>query len=218
MSSETRQQTPVVIQEREADSTDSGIAGDSQSVSPHTHFPGVRLLSSSPWRDSVTSEGNIVSWPEIGIFFDIPQGAVPPKQVLNLTVWPCVGGPFVLPPGYKLASPVFIVGPAFKFIKDIQLSMAHFVKLQSRDDCQKMVFVSAPSTPQSDGGKGLGYHFKVFGRGVFHVNQPVGSLSLSHFCALGIAQEIREGDCMSQCSICFHSRLRPINDFKNGHT
>ncbi len=184
------------LQEEELDFSDSGIAGDSQTNSElcHPKFPGIRFLSDSPWRDSVTADGNTIVWAEIGISFDIPEGAVPPEESLNLTVWPCIKGPFVLPPGYDLASPVFIVGPEIKFHKEILLQMAHFVQLQSPDDCQRLTFLSAPPTPQSNKGEEPRYPFKVFKRAMFQVAQSVGSVELSHFCALAIGRETNAGN------------------------
>ncbi len=142
----------------------------------------------------MTSDGRKISWAEIGISFEIPEGAVPPEESLDLTVWPCTKGPFVLPPGYDLASPVFVIGPEIKFDKEILLQMAHFVQLQSHGDCQRMTFLSAPSTPRSYKGEEPGYHFKVFKGGVFQVDRSVGTVSLSHFCNLAIGRETSAGD------------------------
>ncbi len=177
---------------------ESAIAGDSQTHSGdlHPRFQGVHTLSSSPWHVSVTSEANKVQWDEIGVLFEIPKGAVPPDKVLNLTVWPCIKGPFVPPPGYQFASPVFIVvGPEFKFEKKVLLQLSHFIHLQSSDDCEKMVFLSARSTssqPTKDGN--LGYRFKVLEGGSFEVGRSVGTISLSHFCAVAAGKEINAGN------------------------
>lgn len=181
-----------ISREEELDSSDSGIVDHSQT---HSSFPGIVFLSGSPWNASMTSKAQTISWPEkIGISFDIPEGAVPPELQLNLSVWPCVSGPFVLPPGYELASPVFIVGPELKFAKEILLRMAHFIQLKSSNDCQRMAFLSAPSTPQFDEHRKPAYHFKVFKKGSFQANQSDGTVNLSHFCIMAIAKETNAGN------------------------
>ncbi len=176
---------------------ESAIAGDSQTHSGDLHplFRGVHTLSGSPWHVSVTSEAKKIQWDEIGVLFNIPEGAVPPGEVLNLTVWPCINGPFVPPPGYHFASPVFIVGPEFRFEKKILFQLSHFIQLQSSDDCEKMVFLSARSTSLSSKDGKMGYHFKVLEGGSFEVHQPVGTISLSHFCAVAVGKEINAGRC-----------------------
>ncbi len=175
----------------------SGIAGDLQTHSEdlHPRFREVRFLSGSPWCDLVASKAKKVHWDEIGVYFDIPEGAVPPNKLLNLTVWPCIKGPFVLPPGYQFASPVFIVGPEFKFEKKVLLQLSHFIQLLSSDDCEKMVFLSARSTssqPTKDGN--LGYRFKVLEGGSFEVGRSVGTISLSHFCAVAAGKKTNAGN------------------------
>ena len=173
-------------------SADSGIAVDSPNILEPTNpkFPGIHFVLGSPWHDSVTSKGNMVIWTEIGISFEIPEGAVPPEKQLNLTVWPCIKGPFILPPGYKLASPAFIIGPEFKFLKEIQLQMAHFVQLETPEDCQRMVFLSAPTTPCYNDKQQPEYHFRVSKkRGIFPLRQCVTTVTLDHFCVVAIGQK-----------------------------
>ncbi len=177
------------------DTADSGVTGDLQTHSEdlHPRFQGVHFLSGSPWCDSVSSKAKKILWDEIGVFLDIPEGAVPPDKVLNLTVWPCIQGPFVPPPGYQFASPVFIIGPQFKFEKKLLLQLSHFIRLQSSDDCEKMVFLSARSTSHFTKDGKLGYHFNLLEGGSFEVGRPVGSINLSHFCALAAGKEIAAG-------------------------
>ncbi len=56
----------------------------------------------------------MISWEEFGIAFDIPPGAVPEdREPLELTVRPCLAGPFNPPDGYKLTSPTYVISPAF---------------------------------------------------------------------------------------------------------
>ena len=76
--------------------------------------------------------------------FEIPPGAVPEGRQLDLTVWPCSSGPFHPPDGYELASPVFLISPSFDFSREIT---RHFLKLESEEDSERMVFLSAHPSP-----------------------------------------------------------------------
>ena len=145
----------------------------------------------------MTSDGRKISWDDIGIQFDIPAGAVPEERVLHLSVRPCLSGQFILPDGCNLASPVFMMLPQFEFRKEVTMSMVHFMDLQSEDECERMVFISAPSVPIDQDGKPE-YHFKVFKKGAFHIGQRYGSISLNHFCTLAIGMQDKG---MYRCTI-----------------
>ena len=117
--------------------------------------------------------------------FDIPPGAVPEGKELELSVWPCIKGPFQLPIGYELASPVFLISPSFQFSSSITLTMGHFSNLTTEEDCQRMVFLSAPTTPfvrETDNSRL--YRFRIFRKGVFSPRHEYGQVSLTHFCLL----------------------------------
>ena len=139
----------------------------------------------------MTSEGLEVSWEDIGIAFSIPQGAVPDNEELKLSVRPCLAGPFGLPLGYKLTSPVYIISPHFHFKKDIQLVIYHFANLKTDEDTENMSFLSAPSSPQSTGSR-LRYEFKSLKGGVFQKNESFGTISLRHFCAASTGSSSRK--------------------------
>ncbi len=139
----------------------------------------------------MTSEGMEISWEDIGIAFSIPPGAVPDDKLLQLTVRPCLTGPFEPPVGYELMSPTFIVSPAFDFVKDIQMIVYHFGVLESVDDCERMTFLSAPTTPVYEGSQPQ-YKFKPLRGGVFQRNQHLGTISLRHFCEIAAAQSNRK--------------------------
>ncbi len=153
-------------------------------------FPGIHFLG-TPWKETVTSEGMEISWEDIGIAFSIPPGAVPGDELLQLTVRPCLTGPFEPPVGYELTSPTFIVSPAFDFVKDIQLVVYHFVILESDNDCERMTFLSASTTPVYEGSQ-LQYKFKPLRGGVFQRSQHFGTISLRHFCEITTAQQSRK--------------------------
>ena len=141
-----------------------------------------------PWLASVTSEGKTLTWDEIGMEIDIPAGAVSEDRPLKLTVRPCLSGPFSLPEGYELVSPVYIITPAFDFNQDVQLSIVHYASLTCHEDCSSMAFMSA-KTSITPGGSDIVYNFKVLRRGVFHEGQQLGVIPLRHFCGIAIGKK-----------------------------
>ncbi|CAI8041713.1 hypothetical protein GBAR_LOCUS23152, partial [Geodia barretti] len=152
--------------------------------------PGIQFFG-GPWKQSVTSAGAHITWrEEIGVEFDIPPGAVPEGRELDLSVWPCFNGPFLLPDGYELASPVFLIPPTFEFSREITVTLWHFSNLETVEDSERMVFLSAPSTPHTkQAGKKPVYQFRVLGKGVFEPRRNYGQISLTHFCFGGIGRK-----------------------------
>ena len=128
--------------------------------------------------------------------FDIPPGAVPEGRELDLTVWPCSSGPFQPPDGYELASPVFLISPSFDFSREITLRMGHFSKLETEEDRERMVFLSAHPTPHSvvEGAREPVYHYqcRVLGEGVFRPHQQYGTVLLKHFCFVSSGRRKRK--------------------------
>ena len=152
-------------------------------------YPGIRFFG-SPWRQQVTSDGaHIREWgEEIGIEFYIPPGAIPQGKKLDLSVWPCSAGPFQLPEGYELASPVFLISPSFQFSHEVTLKMHHFYALETKEDCVDMAFLSSPATPSMQNDKQPVYKFRVLSKGVFEPSEEYGKVSLKHFCLAGLGK------------------------------
>ncbi len=61
------------------------------------------------------------------------------------------------------------------------MKLYHFVDLRSDDDCKRMTFLSAPSSPTYDGSQPQ-YKFKVLRGGIFSKNKSYGTIKLKHFC------------------------------------
>ncbi len=183
---------------------------ESYATTEDPQFPGIHFLG-TPWKETVTSDGWEISWEDIGIAFSIPPGAVPDGELLQLTVRPCLTGPFEPPAGYELMSPTYIISPAFDFVKDIKMVMYHFVVLESDNDCERMTFLSAPTTPVYEGSQPQ-YKFKPLGGGVFQRNQHFGTISLQHFCDMTIGRnslltpdkedEATISKCEFKCIVC----------------
>ena len=141
-----------------------------------------------PLLESVDSYGRYISWSDVGISISVPPDAIPNGEVVHIKVWPCLQGPFVLPVGYELVSPVYQVSPAFYFKKGVEVFVAHFAALQSDEDCDAMTFVSARSLPQSEHSYPE-YHFKDLKKGRFEKNTMTGRVTLNHFCKLAVARQ-----------------------------
>ena len=148
----------------------------------------------------MTSAGGQINWwQEIGVEFDIPPGAVPEDKELDLSVWPCIKGPFQLPNGYELASPVFLISPSFQFSSSITLTMGHFSNLATEEDCQRMVFLSAPTTSfvrKTDNSHW--FRFRIFRKGIFPPHHEYGQVSLTHFCLLASGRKRKKPNSSSR--------------------
>ena len=132
----------------------------------------------------VTTEGQAIKWEDIGVTIDIPPGAVSEQATTDVSVWPCLSGPFEIPDGIDLASPFYLAtahGPRFKFTQGIKLSLQHFINLKTPEDCKEMVFLSAPSTPSYTRSKPT-YLFREIQKGTFTVGSQVATIFAEHFC------------------------------------
>ena len=167
--------------------------------------PGICFLG-DPWKKNVGSDGGTISWKRIGLEINIPSGAVPQGKNLELQVRPCLSGPFDLPQGYQLASPVYLITPTFEFLKEVRLSIAHFAGLDSKSDCDSMTFISSSSKPSN--AAQAKYVFKLLSGGIFRKKEHHGVIYTKHFCLTGTAkqtkttndaetqQEARNGNCL----------------------
>jgi len=109
--------------------------------------------------ERVTSEGKTVAKEDVGVTVNVPSGAVAAGEEVGLTVRPCLLCPFILPEGYKQASPVYLIRASTDFLQDVRVSIEHFAGLQSKRDCDNMAFLFASTTPM-DGLNGPEYRFE----------------------------------------------------------
>jgi len=96
---------------------------------------------------------------DVGVTINVPSGAVAAGEEVELAVRPCLNGQFILPEGYKQASPVYLIRASTDFLQDVQVSIEHFADLQSKRDCDNMTFLFA-STTTMDGLNGPEYRFE----------------------------------------------------------
>ena len=110
---------------------------------------------------------------------------------------PCLSGPFFPPKGYQLASPVYLITPAFAFLKEVRLSIAHYAAVDSSSDCDSMTFISSPSSPKYT--PDARYKFKALSGSLFQRKEHHGVIFLKHFCHTAIARQTSaSGDTASQ--------------------
>ncbi len=134
----------------------------------------------------IGQDGKTISLIEdLGIIIDVPPGAIPDNHPDDVTVKinACISGPFELPDGYELASPVFHIEPGVKLAqKPVELSMVHFIDIGIEEHCSELRFISA-----SLEGKGT-IRFRHLDGGVFWPGRRIGKIALQHFCLIGIAR------------------------------
>ena len=83
---------------------------------------------------------------------------------------------------------MYLIQPACDFNKDVELSLSHFANIKSDEDLESMTFISAQSK-SIRGRSGPKYRLRVFQNGVFRVGQNTGTISLKHFCFLGVGRK-----------------------------
>ena len=137
---------------------------------------------------------------EAGIAVSVPELALSDSEKpLELSVHPCFTGPFKLPEGYESASPAYLIQPSrrVEFQKKVTIRIQHYASLQGEEDCEKMAFLSASSTPECVHGSSPVYTFKEIksAKGVFRPGDQQAEIALRHFCVVEIGMKRdREND------------------------
>ena len=116
------------------------------------------------------------------------------EDPLTLQIYPCFTGPFQLPDDCESASPAYMIKPSrrVEFKKDVRVEIHHYVCLESEEDCDDMVFLSASATPEFRE-SGPVYVFKEIkeAKGVFQPGYQVGEIALRHFCLVKVGKRKR---------------------------
>jgi hypothetical protein len=130
-----------------------------------------------------------------GVQLRIPPNAIEGGTLLDISLQGCISGPFSLPEGIQLASPVFLVTctPPYQFQRELTLTIHHFVLLQNHEQCKDMVLLTSPEIKVED--KDYIYwefHFcdqllKCFPHASY------GEVELSHFSFLCFGIRLRRG-------------------------
>ena len=183
---------------------------------PHHKFdaryPGICFFGDAR-HEIATTEGQVIKWEDIGVDIEIPPGAVSEQTVIDVSVRPCLSGPFEIPDGIDLASPLYLVRPAFTFRQEIKFSLQHFINLEAPEDCKEITFLLASSTPRYTTSEPKYLLREVnIQKGAFTVGNTVGTVFLKHFCLVGIGRKriclASEGDSDTEISVGPPKRLR----------
>ena len=161
-----------------------------------TAYPGI-LFSEGIKKVEVTREEKTIDLVEdVGISLKFPENSLPSTDPpLEVAIQPCFSGSFVLPEDIELASPAYAITPnrEVTFQKDLVLKIQHYANLQTKEDCEDMVFLSASSTPEYRGSIPI-YKFKEMkeAKGMFRPGQkqPIGEIQLKHFSIIGVGKKI----------------------------
>ena len=133
----------------------------------------------------------------MGISLSFPEDALPPTDPpLQLEIQPCFSGSFDVPPDIELVSPAYVVEPSRKvsFQKKVLVKMWHHANLESEEDCEDMVFLSASTTPEYRGDTPVYVFREIKGaKGSFRPG-PIGQIALKHFCTLALGKKQKRED------------------------
>ena len=149
-------------------------------------YPGI-LFTEGVKKESITSDEKTINLEEVGASLTFPENSLssnePPVEV---AIQPCFSGSFIMPDDIESMSPAYVIklNRKVKFEKDVLLKIRHNANLQTENDCENMVFLSASSTPEYRGSSPV-YVFKEITdtKKLFIPGQekPYGEIQLNHF-------------------------------------
>ena len=150
-------------------------------------YPGI-VFSTMSASVHVTSAGATIDrLHDMGIAISVPESTITSDQSFDLHIQRCLRGPFKRPRKFTSASPVYLIyhGGKSTFQKDLLIKIHHYACLRSEEDCGDMAFLSASSTPELRQ-QSYCYIFNKMPEAstMFEQGNPVGELSLRHFCLL----------------------------------
>ena len=160
-------------------------------------FP-VILLSGEVRKESITAARKDICLEDVGISLSIPNDALPSTDPpLDIQIQPCFSGSFEMPDNVKQVSPAYIVSPSRKvaFQKEVLVKIWHHANLETEEDCEDMVFLSASTSPQYRGDTPVYTLREIRGaKGSFRPGeeQPAGQIALKHFCILSLGKRMRK--------------------------
>ena len=154
-------------------------------------FPGI-LFSEGVKKETITASAKEIHLRNVGFSLSIPENALPfTDPPLEVQIRPCYSGSWEVPENLELVSPAYIMKPSRKvlFRKEVSVKIWHHANLETEEDCEDMVFLSASTTPEYRDGRPVYAFQDITGvKGSFRPReeQPAGEIALKHFCILGI--------------------------------
>ena len=143
-------------------------------------YPGVCFLG-NPLKYEVGSEGADISPPDLGISLKVPPDAVLPEDTVNVTIRPCLSGPFHYSDGSDPLSAVYLIAADSSFKKKVELKLEHSGPLETEEQASQITFLSAKSVPDIIGKMEV-FKFVPLKHGKFAMGDTKGTCALKHFC------------------------------------
>ena len=162
-------------------------------------FPGILFLEGVQ-RETLTPSAKDINLKELGISLTIPEDALPSTDPsLEVQIQPCFSGSWEVPENLELVSPAYIVEPSRDVVlrKEVLVKIWHHANLETEEDCEDMVFLSASTTPEYRDGSPV-YVFREItsAKGSFRPRkeQAAGEIALTHFCLISVGRK-RSREC-----------------------
>ena len=128
----------------------------------------------------IISEKSYFEWKGYGLKLHIPENVLPQEvDQCTLNIRALRSGQFELPPEHILASAVYQIKASVKLARPVILEIQHCCSFENSDSTS-LCFVVARTKSE------LPYKFQKLEGGIFSSNYSYGSISLDHFCFLGI--------------------------------
>ena len=125
------------------------------------------------------------NWEEYGLRITVPQGTLSFSEICEISVTVLIGGQFAFPEETEPISVVYGISISNPLLKPVKLEIQHCAHLVTEDHTSYLSFVIASSKQPV-----LPYQFQLLKGGQFYPRNQYGSISLSHFCLLGIIKSL----------------------------
>lgn len=105
---------------------------------------------------------------------------------MEVSVQPCLRGPFKIPEGYDKASPVYMIEGSVKRTATIRIN--HHANIESEEDRRNMVFLRSDNISQGEKSK-LSFHFNIVqgGDASFEIGKDVGEITVEELTPMCVA-------------------------------
>jgi len=186
-------------------------------VSPESALIGTLLpmiltsvCTSSVHTEYVDWKGKKMVLRDIGFSLTIPPGVIPYRQSVKFAVCLSFSGPFVLPDGCELVTPVYFISaePEIQLKKQIKLSLDHWASLENEESCQYLTFIFAPSDPISEELQSH-FHFRQLSGGIFAPDSQTGTIMVNHLSKFAIGRRLLSSTTLQQEGI-YLVKLSPL--------
>ncbi|XP_019860328.1 PREDICTED: uncharacterized protein LOC109588620, partial [Amphimedon queenslandica] len=127
----------------------------------------------------------LLNWEEYGLRITVPEGAVSPSEINEVSITALVSGEFILPEDSELVSVVYIITVSKPLLKPVLLEIQHCVSIETPSHASYLSFVTSPSNQ-------CPFDFQPVNKGSFPVGSRYGSLLISEFSSWAIVQTIKE--------------------------